>query len=179
MKTVDAMLVLLKPEVLGLLSAEKHAMYRVILELIWTTGARISEMLALTSAFFLDDGYDFGVILRTLKQGAGRPSKRSLQRWPKRQIPIVDPLLEDRVLTYLWSGHFRQHERLSPITRQTVDRPIHRLVAHVGGAPFAISSHTFRHSFAINLLLYGRPLKYVSQLLGRRSIERRRSTPTY
>jgi len=57
MKTVDAMLVLLKPEVLGLLSAEKHAMYRVILELIWTTGARISEMLALTSAFFLDDGY--------------------------------------------------------------------------------------------------------------------------
>lgn len=41
----------------------------------------------------------------------------------------------------------------------------------VGGAPFAISSHTFRHSFAIHLLLHGRPLKYVSQLLGHKSID--------
>ncbi|ROT99908.1 site-specific integrase [Marinobacter sp. R17] len=172
LETVDAMPVyLLKPEVVGLLSAEKHAMYRLILDLMWTTGARISEVLALTPAHFVDDGYDFGVILRTLKQGTGRPSKRSLQRSPKRYVPIADALLEDRVLSYLWSGHFRQYERLFPITRQTVNRHIHRLVEQVGGAPFAISSHTFRHSFAIHLLLYGRPLKYVSQLLGHRSIE--------
>ncbi|WP_419632972.1 hypothetical protein [Thiolapillus sp.] len=31
-----------------------------------------------------------------------------------------------------------------------------------------MTSHTFRHSFAIHLLLHGRPLKYVSQLLGRK-----------
>ncbi|WP_228705896.1 tyrosine-type recombinase/integrase [Marinobacter sp. es.048] len=31
--------------------------------------------------------------------------------------------------------------------------------------------HTFRHSFTVHLLLHGRPLKFVSQLLGHRSVE--------
>lgn len=57
------------------------------------------------------------------------------------------------------------------MARQTVNRHIQALVKRVGGAEFAISSHTFRHSFAVHLLLYGRPLKVVSQLLGHRSID--------
>lgn len=40
-----------------------------------------------------------------------------------------------------------------------------------GGADFRISCHTFRHSFAVHLLLHGRPLKVVSQLLGHRSVD--------
>lgn len=94
LKTIDAMpTYLLKPEVLVLLEAEKHPTYRLILDLMWTTGARISEVLALTPASFVDDGYDFGVILKTLKQRPGRPSKAALQRSPKRYVPIVDRLL--------------------------------------------------------------------------------------
>ncbi|WP_228264130.1 hypothetical protein [Marinobacter alexandrii] len=77
---------LLKPEVLTLLESETHAMHRLILDLMWCTGARVSEVLAITPAGFHDDGYDFGVLLKTLKQGVGRPSKRSLQRSPKRFI---------------------------------------------------------------------------------------------
>ena len=46
-----------------------------------------------------------------------------------------------------------------------------KLIERVGGAPFTVSSHTFRHSFAIHLLLHGRPLKYVSKLLGHKSVE--------
>ncbi|MBU2886408.1 tyrosine-type recombinase/integrase [Gilvimarinus agarilyticus] len=37
-------------------------------------------------------------------------------------------------------------------------------------------AHTFRHSFAIRLLLHGRPLKVVSQLLRHRNVE---STEVY
>lgn len=81
---------LLKPEILGLLESETHPMHRLILDLMWTTGGRVSEILAITPASFVDDGYDFGVWLKTLKQGAGRPSTRSLQRSPKRFIPILD-----------------------------------------------------------------------------------------
>ncbi|WP_419623393.1 tyrosine-type recombinase/integrase, partial [Thiolapillus sp.] len=51
------------------------------------------------------------------------------------------------------------------------NRHIHALVERVGGADFRITSHTFRHSFAIHLLLHGRPLKYVSQLLGHKSMD--------
>jgi len=172
LQTIDAMPgYLVKPEVLALLSAEKHPTRRLILDLMWTTGARVSEVLALKRGSFIDDGYDFGVILKTLKQGPGRPTKASLQRSPKRYVPIADRLLQDRIASYLCAGRFRANERLFPMARQTVNRHIHALVARVGGAPFPISAHTFRHSFAIHLLLHGRPLKYVSRLLGHRSIE--------
>ncbi len=57
------------------------------------------------------------------------------------------------------------------MARQTVNRHIDALVEWVGGMPISISAHTFRHSFAIHLLLHGRPLKYVSQLLGHKSID--------
>lgn len=177
LETIDAMPnYLLRPEVLGLLEAEKHPQYRLILDLMWVTGARISEVLALTPASFIDDGYDFGVVLKTLKQRPGRPSKASLQRSPKRYVPIVDSLLADRIQSYLYAGRFRKDERIFPMARQTVNRHIDAAVEQVGGAPFAISAHTFRHSFAIHLLLHGRPLKYVSQLLGHKSVE---STEVY
>jgi site-specific recombinase XerD len=170
--TIDTMPVyLLKPEIIVLLDAEKHPMRRLMLDLMWTTGARVSEVLALTPASFIDDGYDFGLILKTLKQRPGRPSKASLQRSPKRYVPIVDHLLQDRIQSFLYSGHFKKTERLFPMARQTVNRHINELVERVGGAPFSISAHTFRHSFAIHLLLHGRPLKYVSQLLGHKSVD--------
>ena len=146
-------------------------MYRLILDLMWTTGARISEVLAITPASFIDDGYDFGVILKTLKQRAGRPTKKALQRSPKRYVPIMDFALQDRIQSYLYSGNFRKTERIFPMARQTVNRHIHKLVETGGGAPFSIGCHTFRHSFAIHLLLHGRPLKYVSQLLGHKSMD--------
>ena len=172
LETIDTMPVyLLKPEILALLDVEKHPTYRLILDLMWTTGARISEVLALTPSSFIDDGYDFGVILKTLKQRPGRPSNSSLQRSPKRYVPIVDLLLQDRIQSFLYAGHFKKTERVFPMARQTVNRHIKALVERVGGAPFSISSQTFRHSFAIHLILNGRPLKYVSQLLGHKSIE--------
>jgi hypothetical protein len=85
--TIDAMpIYLFKPEVLALLDAEKQPSFRLILDLMWSTGARMSEVLAITPSSFVDDGYNYGGILKTLKQGAGRPSKASLQRSPKRVI---------------------------------------------------------------------------------------------
>lgn len=60
---------------------------------------------------------------------------------------------------------------------QRVDIDWDRLIDQVGGEPpFKIGRHTFRHSFAVHLLLHGRPLKFVSQLLGHRSVE---STEVY
>jgi len=170
--TVDAMpAYLIKPEILLLLDAEKHPTNRLMLDLMWSTGARGSELLALTPASFVEDGYDYSVVLKTLKQGPGRPSKLALQRSPEREVPIMDAVLQDRVQSFLYAGHFRKDERLFPMARQTVNRHIHALVNRVGGAPFRISAHTFRHSFAIHLLLHGRPLKYISTLLGHKSID--------
>ncbi len=172
LETLDTMpAYLLKPEVLVLIEQEKHPMFRLILDLMWTTGARISEVLALRPTSFMDDGFDVARILKTLKQRPGRPSNASLSRSAKRYVPIHDRVLQDRLQSYLWAGKFKQSERVFPVTRQTVNRHIKALVEGVGGAPFSISCHTFRHSFAIHLLLHGRPLKVVSQLLGHKAME--------
>lgn len=172
LKSIGSMPVyLLKPEVLRLLDAEKHPTYRLILDLMWTTGARISEVLGLKQSSFSDDGYDFGVILKTLNQRPGRPTKAVLNRSSKRYIPIIDHALEDRIQSFLYVAHLRKTERIFPMCRQTVNRHIHGLVERAGGAPFGISAHTFRHSFAIHLLLHGRPLACVAQLLGHKSVE--------
>lgn len=162
---------MLKPEVIALLNEEKHPTRRLILDLMWTTGAKVSEVLALTPDSFRDDGYEFGVVLKSLKQHPGRPTKASIQRSPKRYIPILDDALKDRIQSYLYVGHLRKTDRIFGMCRQTVNRQIHALVDRVGGAPFRISAHTFRHSFAVHLLLHGRPLKIISQLLGHKSID--------
>jgi hypothetical protein len=73
------------------------------------------------------------VVLKTLKQGAGRPSKLSLQRSPKRFIPILDRDFQTRIQSYLWMGKFRKDERIFPITRQAVSANIDRLIKQVGG----------------------------------------------
>lgn len=162
---------LLYPEVQTLLKQEAHPTNRLIMDLMWTTGACISEVLALTPGSFIDDGVGVGVILKTLKQGAGRPTKSQQAKSRKRYIPIKDIQVIDQLNCYLREHPRRKDQRLFTMCRQTINRHIHALVERVGGSPFQISARTFRHSFAIHLILHGRPLKYVSQLLGHKSIE--------
>lgn len=86
-------------------------------------------------------------------------------------MPIVDTLIADRIQSYLYAGRLHKNERIFPMARQTANRHIQTEVEEVGRAPFRISARTFRHSFALHLLLHGPPLKYVSQLLGDKSVE--------
>jgi integrase len=109
---------------------------------MWSTGAHVSEVLALTPASFIDDGYDVGVIFRTLKSNSGRDANMPPRKIPKRFVPIADPLLKERIANYLWAGRFKRAEPIFPIVRQTVTRHIHKLVERAGGAPFNITAHT-------------------------------------
>lgn len=73
-------------------------------------------------------------------------------------------------------GKFRKDARIFPITRQAVGANLDRLLTNAHNPPYKISCQTFRHSFAVHLVLHGRPLKFISQLLGHRSVE---STEVY
>ncbi|WP_227551224.1 site-specific integrase [Kangiella sp. HZ709] len=161
---------LLKPEVNSILDCEPNPAYRLIIDLIWSTGGRVSEILALTPERFLFDGHDFIIKLDTLKS-RGRPKKKSVERSPKRLIPLFDEKLKSAIQTFLYVNKFRKGEKIFKVCRQTVNRRIKRAAIKADDFPFAISSHTFRHSFAIHLVLHGRPLKYISQLLGHSSIK--------
>ncbi|NVJ65918.1 MAG: tyrosine-type recombinase/integrase [Gammaproteobacteria bacterium] len=160
---------LLHPEVRNLIAFAKENQ-KLLLELLWATGARVSELLALTPERYYFNGYRQFIVLDTLKR-RGRPKKKAIQRSPKRYIPICDEVLSQKIRSFLAINKFRKGERIFKVQRQTVNRWIKACAEKGGGAPFSISSHTFRHSFAIHLLLHGRPLKYVSKLLGHSSVK--------
>lgn len=163
--TIDGMPnYLLKLEVLALFAAEKHPTYRLILDLMWITGAEVAEVLVLTPASVLDDGYHLEVILWTLKQRPGGPSTRH----SKRYVPIQDSGLQDRLQSYLAAGRFR-HETAVPAKRSTAT--FTPWSSGQGVRRSGLPVIHFRHSFAIHLLLHARSLKVVSQFLGHKSID--------
>jgi integrase len=159
---------LLKPEILKLLNKEKNQTYRLIYDLMWSTGARISEVLALTPACLIKGRYDLNVHLHTLKS-PGRPKTNHLLRVPDRFVQICDATLIDRINFYKSLGHFRQKDRLFTMSRQTVNHHLLKLIEDERGAPFIVSTKIFRHSFAIHMLLNGRQIDDVSKILGLRT----------
>lgn len=161
---------LLKPEVLALLESETDPRHRIILDLIWSTGGRISEVLALTKADFVQELGKTGLWLQTLHSKPGRRSKASLARSPRRFIPIHDELTLTQLSNWCGIGKIKLNERMFSITRQAVSYRLSKRVWLQGGPEFPISTSTLRRSFAIHLLLHGRPLRYVAELLGVKDI---------
>ena len=131
---------LLKPEILKLLNKEKNQTYRLIYDLMWSTGARISEVLALTPACFSKERYGLNIYLHTLRSHPGRPKKNHLMRIPERSVQICDATLIDRINCYKSSGHFRQKDRLFTMSRQTVNQHLLKLIEYERGAPFIVST---------------------------------------
>jgi len=175
---IDLPAYLLLPEVRGLLATIYKAQSQLLFSTLWHTGARISEVLALTPASFHLDPRGAHVSLNTLKK-RGRP-KATLSRVPARMVPLHDPGYLNLLRTYLASHSLRPQQRLFPITRQAADARLRVIVETYDAAQLAakqpklsiaVSCKTFRHSFAVNCVLHGRPLPALQAWMGHSSIE--------
>ncbi len=129
-----------------------------ILELFYSCGLRISELLALNVA-----DIDFiGETLRVMGKGSkervvpiGSPAVNAIQRY--RQEAAVS------------SGPLFLSKRRTRITQQAVDQLLKKYLRH-SDIPFGISPHKLRHSFATHLLDAGADLRSVQSLLGHASL---------
>lgn len=158
---------LLLPEVAKVLNAALINETQFLLTTLWVTGARVSEALALTPASFsLDNRYGNYVMLDTLKK-RGRP-KASGKNW-RRAVPIEDDRYRDMAKRYLANCGQRGDELLFPFTRQTAHNRLKKVVADLDLA-IEPSCHTFRHSFAVNAILHGRPTRVLQTWLGHANI---------
>ncbi|MEM7083730.1 MAG: tyrosine-type recombinase/integrase [Pseudomonadota bacterium] len=159
---------LLLPEIESVLAATLDDSHYLMLDVLWHTGARVSEMLALTPEHF-DFQYE-EVSLETLKQKkVGRPKKvnaRALQR----VVPTPDPEFLERVKRFIVTHRPGQKDRLFPVTPQTVQNRIDKWTADLE-LPFRPTPHTFRHSFAVNQILHFVPVNIVQAWLGHKNIE--------
>lgn len=136
----------------------------VVLELLFSTGLRVSELCALSKDTFLlnDSG------LRLLVNGKGKK---------ERIIQVTTPELLQLVQTYCDAfskeiqeqGAILFNRRGCPISPQPVRRIINKYLNRIGVSTH-VTPHMFRHTFATSLLEAGMDIRYIQSLLGHSSI---------
>ena len=139
---------------------------RALLELLYATGCRVSEVSALPMRdLHLDERH-------CLVQGKGS-KQRLVPLGDAALATIRDYLKEERPqlaaaakTSPAWLLLSRRGKRLR---REAIWELIKRYVARIGG-PGSASPHTLRHSFATHLLSGGADLRQVQELLGHASI---------
>jgi integrase/recombinase XerD len=137
---------------------------RAMLELLYATGLRVTELVSLTVLqLSLQEG-----LVRVLGKGSkerivplGEEARAWVERYSKRARPAI---LAGRVADALFVT-----QRGGPMTRQMFWVLIKRHAARSGiGAP--LSPHGLRHAFATHLLNHGADLRVVQLLLGHADI---------
>jgi integrase len=157
---------LILPEVGKLIEAAIHLQTRVAIVIMWYTGIRIGELLALRVDDFYraETNYGFIEVKRTLKK-RGKVVPRAIE--------IHDAWCLDLIKQYVGTAQLTQRHCLFPgkqskskaISPSTVFRRIETL-ANQCKFEIKVTPHTLRHSFAINALLHGRPIKTLQVWLG-------------
>ena len=161
---------LLLPEVHQLLDAATHPRDHLLASLLWHTGARITEALAVTREHLvLKDQWSSGVLLDKLKT-RGRPRQVKRQVLRKRWVPITDERFILELRRYIKGQGLQAGERLFPFTRQWGYKRITNLASRIS-LPVDVHPHTLRHSFACNAVLHGQPLTVLRDWMGHADIQ--------
>ena len=139
---------------------------RALLELLYATGCRASEISNLKSRdVHLQEGYCrcFGKGNKQRIAPLGRPAAKAVQRYIDEER---GDLARSAASPPEWLLLSRRGRRLR---RETIWVLVKRYAIRAG-APTTISPHTLRHSFATHLLAGGADLRQVQEMLGHSSI---------
>ena len=131
---------------------------RAMLELLYATGLRVSELVSLTRS---DIDLDAAVLSCSGKGSKQRrvPVGRGAVEWLQRYEAARRALLDGRESARLFVGAGG-----APLTRQFVWSMLKRYAAQVNLS--GVSPHVFRHSFATHLLAGGADTRSVQSMLG-------------
>jgi integrase/recombinase XerD len=138
---------------------------RAMLETLYATGLRVSELVGLTHAQL---SLDVGVV-RVLGKGSKErlvPLGEEAIAWLTRYLEEVRPALAGERR----GAHVFLTTRRGPLTRQAFWALIKRYAPRAGIAPAQLSPHVLRHAFATHLLNHGADLRVVQLLLGHADI---------
>lgn len=165
----------LLPEVDALINGIDDGHAQMMIRFLFNTGARVSEMLAVTSNDIYFNEHGAYVVLKTLKQqqkGAGRIKKAD--KTAKRIVPLLDNafvlLLKRYIVTHCKNKRMPIFSVSDETVRNKINEAYHRCQEKNIALPFKPSPHTFRHAFAINLLLNHVHIRKIQLWLGHKTI---------
>ena len=136
----------------------------IVLELLFSTGLRVSELCALSQdAFLLSDSG-----LKLLVKGKGR-KERMLQITTPELLQIAKIYCDMFSKEIHEQGVILFNRRGRPLSPQSVRRIINKYLEQIDASSY-ITPHMFRHTFATSLLEAGMDIRYIQSLLGHSSI---------
>ncbi|RWX52864.1 tyrosine-type recombinase/integrase [Photobacterium chitinilyticum] len=156
----------LAPEISLLLDYCPHDHARMLFRLLFSSGGRITEVLTATRADYAKglDGRGMISLVNLKRRGKGRPRKGEKER--TRVVPLLDPQLcnefERYLVTHCPNKRYpifgSKKNRSKPITAQTARNWLAETVERAARDGITLPDmtvHTFRHSYAVNLLIHG------------------------
>ena len=145
----------------------KAARFYCLLEILYATGLRVTELVAMPRATLKGDDRTL-----TITGKGGR----------QRLVPLNEPA-RDAIASYLQAEEqylgglpatspwlFPSRSKYGHLTRQRLGQELKGLAEDVGINPEKVSPHVLRHAFASHLLDRGADLRSVQQLLGHADI---------
>jgi len=163
-------------EVLALLKAVggtggyEGARLRALMELLYASGLRVTELVSLPMGAVL---FDRGVVQVRGKGGKervvplGDPAIAALRKWMEFRKVALKTGAERGVQTFLFPS---AQSKTGYITRQRFFQLIKKLGLEAGIAPERLSPHVLRHAFATHLIEHGADLRSVQTMLGHADI---------
>jgi integrase/recombinase XerD len=164
--------ILSESEVVALIAAAEHlgdaegARLRCILEMLYATGLRVSELVGLPLAAAQRDPHFLVVRGKGGKERIvplSPPSRQALAAYLGERGRFLPPGRSSRWL-------FPSRSAAGHLTRQRCGQLLKELALAAGLDPARLSPHVLRHAFASHLLDHGADLRSVQQMLGHADI---------
>ena len=141
---------------------------RAIIELLFSTGLRVSELVKLNRDQINFDRGEFGVIG---KGGKGRivfTSDRARQ-WVQNYLNNRDDIFKPLFIRYSGKEIAENNGEKMRLTARSIERIVKKYIKFAK-IPVDATVHTLRHSFATDLLTNGADLRSVQEMLGHKNI---------
>lgn len=137
-----------------------------MLEVLYATGLRVSELLSLP--------YHLGIAEDGLFEVIGKGNKQRLVALSPRAIASLDEYRQSLKALIggapKWLFPARARKDAAPLTRQRLATLLKNLAIQAGVDPDRVSPHQLRHAFASHLLAGGADLRSLQMLLGHADI---------
>lgn len=149
-------------------SKEEGIRDRAIMELLFSTGLRVSELVSLNRDQINLERKEFGIIGKGRRSRIVFVSDRAAD-WIQKYINVRKDSFKPMFIRY--SGRVTEEnngERMR-LTARSVERVVKKYV-RASRLPVDATVHTLRHSFATDLLTNGADLRSVQEMLGHKNI---------